>query len=71
MKFMTYQNKRGGSIVLTPIESPPKNDWVGARHAMSEALKLEKNVNDVCVFENISARNYYHFYCQNKNWNFR
>ncbi|CAL7936850.1 unnamed protein product [Xylocopa violacea] len=46
MKFMTYQNKRGGTINLTAIESPPKNDWVGARDAMLEALKLERKVNE-------------------------
>lgn len=46
MKFMSYQNKRGGSIILTPIESPDKNDWVGAHDAMTEALKLERRVNE-------------------------
>ncbi|XP_026667799.1 soma ferritin-like isoform X3 [Ceratina calcarata] len=45
IKFMAYQNKRGGSIILTPIESPPKNDWVGAHDAMIDALKLEREVN--------------------------
>ena len=47
MKFMTYQNKRGGSIVLKPIESPPKDDWENAHDAMTEALKLERQVNEV------------------------
>ncbi|XP_012242766.1 soma ferritin isoform X1 [Bombus impatiens] len=46
MKFMTYQNKRGGSITLTPIENPPKNDWISAYDAMTEALKLERQVNE-------------------------
>ena len=45
MKFMTYQNKRGGSINLTSIESPAKNDWLSAKDAMVEALDLEKKVN--------------------------
>ncbi|XP_076676282.1 soma ferritin-like [Andrena cerasifolii] len=45
MKFMTYQNKRGGSINLTAIESPAKNDWLSAKDAMVEALDLEKKVN--------------------------
>ncbi|XP_076235868.1 ferritin 3 heavy chain homologue [Calliopsis andreniformis] len=44
-KFMTYQNKRGGNIVLTHIESPPKSDWISAKDAMEEALVLEKKVN--------------------------
>ncbi|XP_033177422.1 ferritin, heavy subunit isoform X2 [Bombus impatiens] len=47
MKFMTYQNKRGGSITLTPIENPPKNDWISAYDAMTEALKLERQVNEI------------------------
>lgn len=50
MKFMTYQNKRGGSITLAPIENPPKNDWISAHDAMTEALKLERQVNEVCMF---------------------
>ncbi|XP_076620015.1 soma ferritin-like [Colletes latitarsis] len=46
MKFMTYQNKRGGNIDLTNIANPPKNDWVSARDAMVTALELEKQVNE-------------------------
>nr|XP_012135100.1 PREDICTED: ferritin-1 heavy chain-like [Megachile rotundata] len=46
MKFMAYQNKRGGNIILTTIESPPKNNWNAAKDAMSEALDLEKKVNE-------------------------
>ncbi|KZC04382.1 PREDICTED: soma ferritin-like [Dufourea novaeangliae] len=46
MKFMSYQNKRGGSILLTAIECPPKNDWVSAKDAMSDALDLEMSVNE-------------------------
>lgn len=52
MKFMNYQNKRGGSIILTEIESPSKSDWVSAKNAMSDALDLEKTVNDVCILLN-------------------
>ncbi|XP_012288156.1 soma ferritin [Orussus abietinus] len=46
MKFMTYQNKRGGSIVLTDIKAPEKDNWGTAKEAMVEALNLEKKVND-------------------------
>ncbi|OAD62515.1 Soma ferritin [Eufriesea mexicana] len=46
MKFMTYQNKRGGSIVLSRIESPPKDVWDSAHDAMTEALKLERKINE-------------------------
>ncbi|KAH0549161.1 soma ferritin-like [Cotesia glomerata] len=45
MKFMTYQNKRGGSIVLTDIKSPEKVEWGSAKDAMTAALELEKKVN--------------------------
>ncbi|XP_015120951.1 soma ferritin [Diachasma alloeum] len=45
MKFMTYQNKRGGSIVLTDIKAPVLRTWGSAKDAMNEALKLEKAVN--------------------------
>lgn len=47
MKFLTYQNKRGGDVVFTPIEAPAKNDWLSAKNAMTEALKLEQKVNEV------------------------
>ncbi|XP_063991887.1 soma ferritin-like [Diachasmimorpha longicaudata] len=46
MKFMTYQNKRGGSIVLTDIKGPALQSWGSAKDAMEQALKLEKAVND-------------------------
>lgn len=45
MKFLTYQNKRGGNIALTPIEAP-KTDWASAQYAMKQALELERNVNE-------------------------
>ncbi|XP_076175808.1 soma ferritin-like [Ptiloglossa arizonensis] len=46
MKFMTYQNKRGGSIILQNIESPQKTDWISAKDAMTDALELERKVNE-------------------------
>ncbi|XP_015178329.1 PREDICTED: soma ferritin-like [Polistes dominula] len=46
MKFMTYQNKRGGDIILTNIDAPQANDWLSAKNAMTEALNLEKRVNE-------------------------
>ncbi|KAI4504340.1 hypothetical protein M0802_000811 [Mischocyttarus mexicanus] len=46
MKFITYQNKRGGDLVLTSINAPPTNDWSSAKNAMAEALSLEKKVNE-------------------------
>lgn len=49
MKFLTYQNKRGGDVVLTDIQAPSRRDWNNAKDAMTEALQLEKKVNQVCV----------------------
>ncbi|XP_043500103.1 soma ferritin-like [Polistes fuscatus] len=46
MKFMTYQNKRGGDIILTSIDAPLTSDWLSAKNAMVEALNLEKKVNE-------------------------
>lgn len=48
MKFMKYQNKRGGKIALSDIKTP-KNEWGTAQDAMQAALDLEVNVNEVCV----------------------
>lgn len=45
MKFMTYQNKRGGDIHLTDIAKPSEDNWVSAKTAMMAALELEKRVN--------------------------
>lgn len=47
MKLLTYQNKRGGTIVLEDIKVPAKSDWGTAKEAMIEALNLEKEVNSV------------------------
>lgn len=49
MKFLTYQNKRGGDIVLMDIQAPTRRDWNSAKDAMTEALQLEKKVNQVCA----------------------
>lgn len=44
---MEYQNKRGGSIKLMDVSAPPKQEWGTAKDAMTEALTLEKRVNEV------------------------
>lgn len=44
IKLMTYQNKRGGTIHLMPIESPPE-EWTDSKSAVNAALTLEKDVN--------------------------
>lgn len=45
MKFLTYLNKRGGSVTLRGIDCPEKDDWISAKDAMMEALNLEKKIN--------------------------
>jgi ferritin heavy chain len=44
-KFMDYQNKRGGRIVLADIKKPEKDEYCSGLEAMQDALSLEKNVN--------------------------
>uniref|UniRef100_A0A8C4NAK5 Ferritin n=1 Tax=Eptatretus burgeri TaxID=7764 RepID=A0A8C4NAK5_EPTBU len=44
-KFMSYQNQRGGRILLKDIKKPEKDDWTNGLVAMQLALQLELNVN--------------------------
>merc|ERR1712043_21074 len=44
-KFMKYQNKRGGRIVLQDIKKPDRDEWGCGLDAMQTALALEKSVN--------------------------
>jgi len=43
-KFMKYQNKRGGTIVLLDIKKPPQQSWSSPLEAHETALQLEKDV---------------------------
>nr|CAH8822157.1 unnamed protein product [Trichobilharzia regenti] len=45
LKLMTYQNMRGGRIVLQDISAPPQLSWTSGLQAMQDALDLEKKVN--------------------------
>ncbi|KAJ8976519.1 hypothetical protein NQ317_007037 [Molorchus minor] len=45
-KFIEYLNKRGGTVVLTDIVAPEKQNWGTAHEAMTAALALEKKVNE-------------------------
>jgi len=44
-KFMKYQNKRGGRVVLQDIKKPDRDEWGTGLEAMQIALQLEKSVN--------------------------
>jgi ferritin len=46
-KFMKYQNKRGGRIVLQPVAKPTRDEWSSPLEAVTAALELEKTVNQV------------------------
>lgn len=44
--FMKYQNKRGGKLKLEQIAQPNKYKWSGPLEAVTQALDLEKYVNE-------------------------
>lgn len=46
-KIMTYMNKRGGRILLNPIQSPEHSSWSTVREAIEAAIDVEKNENAV------------------------
>lgn len=44
-KLIDYQNRRGGRVVLNPIEKPKRDEWGTGLDAMTAALELEMTVN--------------------------
>ena len=48
-KFMKYQNKRGGRVVLKDVQRPEKDEWGTPLQALQTALALEKNVNQALL----------------------
>ncbi|CAJ0945890.1 unnamed protein product [Ranitomeya imitator] len=48
-KFLKFQNKRGGRIVLQDIKKPEADDWGKGTNAMDYALKLEKSINQALL----------------------
>lgn len=45
IKLTKYQNKRGGRVVLNPIDKPSKDEWGTGLDGLVAALDLEKTVN--------------------------
>lgn len=43
--MQTYQNKRGGRILLQQIPEPNTQSWNSGLDGMEEALQVEKNIN--------------------------
>ncbi|EMP41270.1 Ferritin heavy chain A [Chelonia mydas] len=48
-KFLKYQNKRGGRIVLQDIKKPERDEWGNSLEALQCALQLEKTVNQALL----------------------
>lgn len=48
-KLMTFQNKRGGRIVLQDVKKPDRDEWGSGLDAMQVALGLEKSVNQALL----------------------
>ncbi|KAJ1142653.1 hypothetical protein NDU88_008966 [Pleurodeles waltl] len=48
-KFMKYQNKRSGRVVLQDVKKPDRDEWSNTLEAMQAALQLEKTVNQALL----------------------
>ncbi|XP_043350768.1 ferritin heavy chain A-like isoform X1 [Dermochelys coriacea] len=48
-KFLKYQNKRGGRIVLWDIKKPERDEWGNSLEALQCALQLEKTLNQALL----------------------
>lgn len=44
-KLMEYQNKRGGNLLLQPIEKPERDSWGSGTEAMHAYLEIQKTAN--------------------------
>jgi ferritin heavy chain len=54
-KFMEYQNKRGGTIVLLDIKKPQQQSWSSPLEAHEMGLQLEKDVYQALLELHASA----------------
>ncbi|XP_064638945.1 ferritin-1 heavy chain-like [Lineus longissimus] len=45
-QLMTYQNKRGGRLVLHDIKAPGQGAWSSHTSALEDALAFEKKMNE-------------------------
>ncbi|XP_076035438.1 ferritin-like [Oratosquilla oratoria] len=54
-KFMEYQNKRGGRVVLKALEAPSQQEWGNTLEALQTSLNLEKQVNETLLGMNRQA----------------
>ena len=55
MKFMKYQNNRGGKVVFQDIAKPAVVEWGSALEAVEAALELEKTVSQSLLDLHVAA----------------
>uniref|UniRef100_A0A8D8LMX0 Ferritin n=1 Tax=Cacopsylla melanoneura TaxID=428564 RepID=A0A8D8LMX0_9HEMI len=48
-KLITYLNKRGGTLKLSDVKAPARQEWGTTEEAFSHALQLEKDVNQALL----------------------
>nr|XP_033816338.1 ferritin light chain, oocyte isoform-like [Geotrypetes seraphini]XP_033816339.1 ferritin light chain, oocyte isoform-like [Geotrypetes seraphini] len=48
-RFLNFQNKRGGLVVLQDVKKPESDEWGNGTQAMEFALKLEKTLNQALL----------------------
>jgi len=49
MKFITYQNMRGGRVVFQDISKAKTDEWTSALNAVEASLDLEKKVHEALL----------------------
>nr|XP_028582738.1 LOW QUALITY PROTEIN: ferritin light chain, oocyte isoform-like [Podarcis muralis] len=47
--LLTFQNCRGGRVVLQDVKKPERDEWTNGAAAMDAALQLEKNLNQALL----------------------
>nr|XP_034995397.1 ferritin light chain, oocyte isoform-like [Zootoca vivipara] len=50
-KLLTFQNRRGGRVVLQDVKKPERDEWTNGAAAMDAALQLEKSVNQALLHQ--------------------
>nr|XP_033817793.1 ferritin light chain, oocyte isoform-like [Geotrypetes seraphini] len=48
-RFLKFQNKRGGRVVLQDVKKPESDEWGNGTQAMEYALKMEKTINQALL----------------------
>ncbi|XP_043382156.1 ferritin heavy chain A-like isoform X3 [Chelonia mydas] len=48
-KFLKYQNRQGGRIILQDIKKPERDEWGNSLEALQCALQLEKTLNQALL----------------------